>query len=132
MKVYLSFENEEEIQKISESIIGKNPDYICLPVDGMQIGEPTAPCSRRAKYDNELTVDELAMYEAGRLSVHFNLVTAKFFTLENVAELTDLTVDELKAIRSNFYDEYGIPRARTVQRDAIINVKQKEREKDEN
>lgn len=87
---------------------------------------------RRARYDSELTIDEIALYDAGRLTTFYNLCEAKFFKFENVAPLMGMSVDDIKALYPSFRDEYGFPLTRVEQRDAIVVVrKRQEKEREE-
>lgn len=44
-------------------------------------------------------LDEMALYESGRLHVYYNLVEAGTFTLDQVADVMDMSTEELEATR---------------------------------
>lgn len=96
MIIALTFENYDEIQKFCHTAVDAHPDELVLIIDGMRAERPH-PRHRKALCDDELSLDELSLYEAGRLHVYYHLMEAGLFDIEQIADVLDLDVTELDA-----------------------------------
>ena len=99
MKLYIEHCTLEEILDFANTLIDAHPVGITLEIDAMTAGKPEPKQPPLAKTDDEMTLHDLALYEAGRLHVYYCLVTAGLYTVSQVADVMDLDAAQLDAVR---------------------------------
>ena len=97
MKLYFSCSTLDEIQNFAQSLIDTHPAGITLEINEMTSGKPEPARPPLAKTDDEMTLHDLSLYEAGRLHVYYVLVTTGLYTVAQVADVMDLDAAQLAA-----------------------------------
>ena len=121
MKLSFTFTSIDEIEKIATEMIDAYPLDVTLAVGETERGNPKPQRLPYAKTDDELTVHDLALYEAGRLHVYLVCNKAGFYPLEQIANTMQLDIHKLQAIK-HIWDSGEI----VERRDAIVEILREE------
>lgn len=121
MKLSLAFENYDEIVTLCKASVDAHPNNLALTIEGMRKEQPQ-PRHRKALCDDELTLDEMCYYEAGRLHVYYNLCKRGMYTMEQISEILDFDVKALSSMRHIWEDGEIVERGNAMYKMLIHNA----------
>lgn len=100
MKLSFACSSLDEIEEFAHELIDAHPFALTLSVGETEAGIPEPQRPPYAKYEDELTLHDLALYTAGKLQVYFTLVNNGTLNLRQVARIMEMDFEQLVMMHS--------------------------------
>lgn len=121
MKVALVFDDLDEVLELADRAIDAHPDQITLDVVGVHAGKPEHLPHKRATCDEDLTLDDISLFDAGQLNVYRQFMSAGLITIRDVANIMEFKPRQI-CDAFKHWDATGVVAQRDIVREIYISL----------